>query len=62
LHELDGRLFISGMPLAAKHDRLRNVEADPHASAGGRVAACADVTALRSGPQPTYSFLYRRSP
>ena len=30
LHDLDGRLFISGMPFAAKRHWLLNVEADPH--------------------------------
>jgi deazaflavin-dependent oxidoreductase (nitroreductase family) len=30
LHDLDGRLFISGTPYPTKRAWLRNIEADPH--------------------------------
>ncbi|WP_199423661.1 nitroreductase family deazaflavin-dependent oxidoreductase [Actinotalea solisilvae] len=46
LHELDGRLFISGMPFPTKRQWLRNVEADPHVTIHLKRGLTADVPAL----------------
>lgn len=46
LHELDGRLFISGMPFPRKRQWLRNVEADPHVTVHLKRGVTADVPAL----------------
>ncbi|GIG21082.1 hypothetical protein Cch01nite_18060 [Cellulomonas chitinilytica] len=46
LHELDGQLFISGMPSPRKRAWLRNVEADPHVVVHLKGGVQADVAAL----------------
>lgn len=46
LHELDGRLFISGMPFAAKRHWLLNVEADPKVTVHLKHDVVADVPAI----------------
>jgi len=46
LHELDGRLFISGMPFPDKRHWLLNVEADPHVTVHLKHAVVADVPAI----------------
>lgn len=46
LHELDGRLFISGMPFPTKRHWLLNVEADPHVTVHLKRSVTADVPAL----------------
>jgi deazaflavin-dependent oxidoreductase (nitroreductase family) len=45
LHDLDGRLFISGMPFPQKRDWLRNVEADPRVTVHLKQGLVADVPA-----------------
>lgn len=46
LHDLDGRLFITGMPAPAKRKWLLNVEADPHVVVHLKQGFEADVPAL----------------
>jgi deazaflavin-dependent oxidoreductase (nitroreductase family) len=46
LHELDGRLFISGMPFPTKRHWLLNVEADPHVVVHLKQDVVADVPAI----------------
>jgi len=46
LHDLDGRLFISGMPSPRKRAWLLNVEADPHVTLHLKQDVVADVPAL----------------
>ena len=46
LHDLDGRLFISGMPSPRKRDWLLNVEAQPHVTVHLKRGVVADVPAL----------------
>jgi deazaflavin-dependent oxidoreductase (nitroreductase family) len=46
LHELDGRLFISGMPSPHKRDWLLNVEADPHVTLHLKRDVVADVPVI----------------
>jgi deazaflavin-dependent oxidoreductase (nitroreductase family) len=46
LHELDGRLFISGMPAPHKRAWLLNVEADPHVTLHLKRDVVADVPAI----------------
>ena len=46
LHDLDGRLFISGMPFASRRHWLRNVEADPHVVVHLKGQVRADVPAV----------------
>lgn len=46
LHDLDGRLFVSGMPRPEKRAWLRNVEADPHVVVHLKRGVRADVPAL----------------
>ncbi|MDT0165478.1 nitroreductase family deazaflavin-dependent oxidoreductase [Actinotalea sp. AC32] len=46
LHDLDGRLFISGMPFPAKRRWLLNVEADPHVVVHLKHGVVADVPAV----------------
>jgi deazaflavin-dependent oxidoreductase (nitroreductase family) len=46
LHDLDGRLFVSGMPRPEKRAWLRNVEADPHVVVHLKHGLHADVPAL----------------
>ena len=46
LHELDGRLFVSGMPFASKRHWLLNVEADPHVTVHLKRHVTADVPAV----------------
>jgi deazaflavin-dependent oxidoreductase (nitroreductase family) len=45
LHDLDGRLFISGMPFSQKRHWLLNVEADPHVTVHLKHGMVADVPA-----------------
>lgn len=45
LHELDGRLFISGMPFPRPRDWLLNVAADPHVTLHLKHGVTADVPA-----------------
>jgi deazaflavin-dependent oxidoreductase (nitroreductase family) len=45
LHDLDGRLFISGMPSPTRRDWLRNVAADPHVTLHLKRGVVADVPA-----------------
>ncbi len=45
LHDLDGRLFISGIPSTRTRDWLRNVEADPHVTVHLKQGVVADVPA-----------------
>jgi deazaflavin-dependent oxidoreductase (nitroreductase family) len=46
LHELDGRLFISGQPSPRTRAWIHNVAADPHVVIHLKVGASADVPAL----------------
>ena len=46
MHELDGRLFISGMPFPTKRHWLLNVEADPHITVHLKQDVVTDVPAL----------------
>jgi len=46
LHELDGRLFVSGMPSPRTRAWLHNVAADPHVVIHLKRGATADVPAL----------------
>jgi len=46
LHDLDGRLFISGMPSPRKRAWLLNVEADPHVTLHLKQGVAADVPAV----------------
>ena len=46
LHDLDGRLFISGTPYPRKRAWLLNVEADPHVVIHLKQEATVDVPAL----------------
>lgn len=46
LHDVDGRLVITGMPRPAKRAWLRNVEADPHVTLHLKDGVVADVPAL----------------
>ncbi len=46
LHDVDGRLVITGMPRPAKRAWLRNVEADPHVTLHLKHGVAADVPAL----------------
>ncbi|GAA2722459.1 nitroreductase family deazaflavin-dependent oxidoreductase [Cellulomonas aerilata] len=46
LHELDGRLFVSGMPSPHQRAWLLNVGADPHVTVHLSRHAVADVPAL----------------
>jgi deazaflavin-dependent oxidoreductase (nitroreductase family) len=43
LHELDGRLFISGMPSPRTRDWVRNVEAEPRVTVHLKQGVVADV-------------------
>jgi deazaflavin-dependent oxidoreductase (nitroreductase family) len=45
LHDLDGRLFISGMPSPRKRDWLLNVEANPRVTLHLKRGVVADVPA-----------------
>ena len=45
LHDLDGRLFISGMPFPRKRAWLHNIEADPHVTIHLKRHTVADVPA-----------------
>ena len=46
LHDVDGRLVITGMPRPAKRAWLRNVEADPHVTLHLKQDVDADLPAL----------------
>ena len=46
LHELDGRLFISGMPYPQTRAWIHNVAADPHVVIHLKVGTSVDVPAL----------------
>lgn len=46
LHDVDGRLVITGMPRPAKRAWLRNVEDDPHVTLHLKHGVVADVPAL----------------
>lgn len=46
LHELDGRLFISGMPSPHKRAWIRNIEADPRVTVHLKRGLVADVPAV----------------
>jgi len=46
LHELDGRLFISGMPSPRTRAWIHNVAADPHVVVHLKRGVTADVPAL----------------
>lgn len=45
LHELDGRLFISGTPFPQKRAWLRNIEDDPHVTIHLKQHRAVDVPA-----------------
>ena len=45
LHDLDGELFISGMPFARVRDWIRNIEADPHVTVHLKQSVTADLPA-----------------
>lgn len=46
LHDVDGRLVITGMPRPTTRAWLRNVEADPHVTLHLKDGVVADVPAL----------------
>ena len=46
LHDVDGRLVITGMPRPAKRAWLRNVEADPHVTLHLKQDVAVDLPAL----------------
>lgn len=46
LHDLDGRLFITGMPTAGTRKWLLNAEADPHVTLHLKQGFVVDVPAL----------------